>query len=75
MTVTHIEYPRKSKLYTQGLIDGLAHALDSLYEDDDSPWVYKNRHPGIKHAIELLESITGYYEEMRDSNWADYEAI
>jgi hypothetical protein len=75
MTVTNINYPKKSKLYRQGMQDAIAMALDHLYEDEDSPWVYKNTHKGIKHSIEILEMLEGYFKEQEDLGWPDYEAI
>jgi hypothetical protein len=72
MSVTHLEYPRKSKLYCQGLLAGVNTALDYLYEDQDSPWVYKNTHKGIDHCIALLESLQGYYAEQSELGWPDY---
>ena len=73
MSVTHLTYPRKSKLYTAGMSDAIAMALDHLYEDEDSPYVYKNTHKGIKHCIGILEMLEGYFEEQRELGWPDYD--
>jgi hypothetical protein len=73
MSVTHLAYPRKSKLYSAGMNDAISMALDHLYEDEDSPWVYKNTHKGIKHCIEILEMLEGYFKEQGDLGWPDWD--
>jgi hypothetical protein len=75
MSVTHLESPRKSKLYTQGMIDGVDRILDDLYEDQDSPFVYKNTHKGIDHCINLLEHYLEWLREMQKTDWADYDEL
>jgi hypothetical protein len=73
MTVTQLASPRHSKLYAQGLIDGVDAALDHLYEDQESPWVYKNTHKGIDHCINLLEHFQEYLKEMNNTGWPGYD--
>ena len=73
MSVTELQFPRQSKLYTQGLIEGVESALEHLYEDQDSPWVYKNTHKGIDHSINILEHYVAYLREMDATGWPGYD--
>jgi len=73
MSVTYLDYPKRSKLYASGMSAAIAMALDHLYEDEDSPYVYKNTHKGIKHCIEILEMLEGYFQEQQELGWPDYD--
>ena len=75
MSVTHLEHPVKSKLYSAGMNAAIAMALDHLYEIDDSPYVYKNTHKGIKHCIDILEMLEGYFKEQDELGWPDYDEL
>lgn len=73
MSVVYIESPQRSKLYSKGMIAGVACALDHLYEIQDSPYVYKNTHKGITHCIDILEMLEGYFKEMDEAGWPGYD--
>ena len=62
---------RTSKLYEQGFIDGIDHVLDMLLDEVDSPWVYKNRHKGIAHCVDMTEGVLGYWQEQKDLGYPD----
>jgi hypothetical protein len=72
MSVTYLNQPRKSKQYVAGMNHAIEMALDHLYEIEDSPYVYKNTHKGIKHCIEILEMLEGYYKEQGKLGWPDF---
>jgi hypothetical protein len=73
MSVTELVHPVKSKLYSAGMIAAIEMALDHLYEIEDSPYVYKNTHKGIKHCIEIMEMLEGYYKEQSELGWPDFD--
>ena len=73
MSVVYIDSPRRSKLYSKGMIAGVEIALDHLYEIQDSPYVYKNTHKGINHCNEILEMLEGYFNEMDQAGWPGYD--
>ena len=72
MSVTNINAGRRaSQQYEQGFIDGIDHVLDMLLDEVDSPYVYKNRHKGIAHCVDMAEGVLGYWQEQKDLGYPD----